>query len=322
MHSELIGEKHDHFLAKRQGKAFDGSSKEDNTHRGVRSGIRRKTTAINDRVFTGAPTDRNGVDRDRRAAKYLVMVLGAVFTDQESINNTIKDGKRLGKALRVARAIWLREAYRRKESGQHMSINDMYLAHYTEGLRQIRIITEESVNDFETVLICFETILGQIATEWDRAQWTAEEENIAASTGKFPCYFENAQFEGFIPERKRTNLFNDSIDSLIYSLKQIVKAAIKDKAYKHGWKTCKRVMAMCLQALEKKTLAGIMNAQRYLTNFMAGKTLFGSRKPSNTAPEPTISGQEATLLHGAARAKQDFLGMPFHLAIFRIKTGQ
>jgi hypothetical protein len=65
-----------------------------------------------------------------------------------------------------------------------------------------------------------------------------------------------------------------------------------------------------------------MNAQRYLTNFMAGKTLFGSRKPSNKAPEPTISGQEATLLHGAARAKQDFLGMPFHLAIFRIKTGQ
>lgn len=323
MHSDLIGAKHDQFLAKRQGKWFEGSSKEDNTHRGVRSGIRRKTDAINDRLFAGSPTDRNGVDRDRRAAKYLIMVLGAVFTSDQSLTNTIKDAKVVGKALRVARAIWLQEAYRRKEAGIVQSIDDMYEAHYAEGLRRISLLqgAPSEVKDFDTAIVAFVTVMSDHASVWERAQWTPEDHDRAARTGIFPRYFENDQFEGVLPERKqRTNQSIDSIESLIYSVKGIIKSTIKEKAYKYGWKTCKRVMAMCLQAVEKKTLAGLMNAQRYLKNFLAGKTNFGTRKAVGKAPKVIMSDNEVNLLHGAVRAKQDFLGMPFDLAIFRIKT--
>lgn len=304
MYDQIIGSKNSFFFSRRQGSDFDGFSKEDNARRGVVSGILRKIRAIDDRIFLGAPTDRNAVYRDRRAAGFLVMVLGAVFTDEKSIHNTIKDFRPVAKGMGVASAIWIAEIKARSRAGLDLNIDDMYEAHYAEGLRRIRQLTNESVHDFETVLICVDTILGSLSTSWDRDQWTKEEEDMVARTGKYPCYRENADAIEPLTFRqpKHTNHVYDikePIDMLVSDLKNSIRYSITTR---FGWKKRNQAVAMCFKELEKRTLEGFQRAQSIFERFSAGKVCTGVRGKSRKVQDLPISQQETHILHGVARA--------------------
>jgi hypothetical protein len=232
------------------------------------------------------------------------MVLGAVFKDEQSIHNTIKDFRPVAKGMRVASAIWIAEIKARSNAGLDLNIDDMYEAHYAEGLRRIRQLTDESVNDFETVLICVDTILGGLSTSWDRDQWTKEEEDKAAKTGKCTCYRENADVNQF-PEFQRTKRTNhvydniEPIDMLVSDLKNSLRYSITTR---FGWKKRNQAVAMCFKELEKHTLEGFQRAQSIFERFSAGKVCTGVRGKSRKAQEVPINQQETNILHGVARA--------------------
>lgn len=322
-----FGIKHASFLTSRASSKPVTFTSKDNAFRGVRSGIRRKTNAIIARLKAGKPTTRAARQQDKRAARYLLAAFGAL---QSGHNGTMKavlhSGATIGKVLRVARAIWLKETMRQFNEGGKVCLHDLFEANIEAGRAAIR--SHSSDKEFaEFEVECFDQVAGLLDfmlcgafAKYEESLWTERDWRIYRETGLEADPLKTG------PER-HTNLLilsnteeKHSLDDISRRVKGIVRSITFRKVGVIGWKSACRVRARCYKLIETGSLEGLMEVRSVLERIQHDQACLGKRGKSPAGGSTAIDERLASLLHGVSGSSGSFMSRKFDLAVYRAMT--
>ena len=324
-----FGREHLEFLSKRQDfERIDVKTAtiQENQHRGIRSGIRRKSKAVIECIQRGEPTSRAEREQDRRAAKYLMMMFGCILqSDKKTIENVIRDKNYLGKMVRVCRAVWLSKAFHRFETSQPMTLDDVYESNLNAAIEFCRAsgdsaLTNYEVGSFNQAYMIVNMFLREMRDELNRSYFTEEDYHLMAFEGIEPDYLSGVRIVPVREVEQRTNHVYEQMDSstLIFEeLKARVRCSVSTR---FGWKKRNQVVAMCLRELEKQTIEGLQRVESVLQRFEGGKMSTGKRRKSAPCKSSPLSKQEIHILHGAVRAKSGSLSRVIGNGVYAVRA--
>lgn len=322
-----FGIKHATFLTSRASSKPVTFTSKDNAFRGVRSGIRRKTNAIIARLKAGKPTTRAGRQQDKRAALYLLAAFGALQSGHEgTMKAVLNEGATIGKVLRVARAIWLKETMRQFNEGGKVCLHEMFKANIEAGRAAIRSHSSDKefagfeVECFDQVMTLVDFILCGTFAKYEDSLWTEQDHRIFRETGLM------ADPLNLRPERHTNHLIlssveeNPSVDDIVRRVKDIVRSITYRKVGVIGWKSVCRVRARCYKLIERGSLEGLMSVRSVLERIQHDQACLGKRRKSPAGFSTAIDERLASLLHGVSGSSGAFMSRKFDLAVYRAMT--
>jgi len=322
-----FGIKHANFLSCRASSKPVTFTSKDNAFRGVRSGIRRKTNAILARLKAGKPTTRAARQQDKRAARYLLAAFGALQSGHDgTMQAVLNSGATVGKVLRVARAIWLKETMRQFNEGGKVCLHDLFEANIEAGRAAIRSYSgdkefaEFEVECFDQVMTLVDFILCGAFAKHEDSLWTEQDHRIYRETGLM------ADPLNLRPERHTNHLIlsntgeKQSVDDISRRVKDIVRSITYRKVGVIGWKSVCRVRARCYKLIEKGSLEGLVAVKSVLERIQHDQACLGKRGKSPAGISTPIDERLASLLHGVSESSGSFLSRKFDLAVYRAMT--
>ena len=321
-----FGERHVAFLSQRSCSKPSSFGSRENSFRGVRSGIRRKTKAILDRINAGNPKTRAARQQDRRAAKYLLAAFGAIhFGHDQTFHTIYKNGATIGIVIRVARTIWLQETMRQFNAGESINLDSMYEYNIKTAIEKIQC-SDESLKDFEIesfnqVCDVLNFMLGIGLNKYEESLYTIEDRKRMTQTGEIP---DPLGLRKEVEANLHTNHIYLSKKDSDESLETVLRRHVRDETYKKvvdlGWKKVRMLRARCYKLIERGAIESVVQLRWVLSRITAGDVCLGRRR--KTIPgklTPLTEAHERTLL-GPSRAIRSFLSMQFDLAVFRLMT--
>jgi hypothetical protein len=299
----------------------------ENSFRGVRSGIRRKTDAIINRVKAGAPTDKAGRQKDKRAAMYLLAAFGSLYHGNSSTLPKIWTSKAtIGAIIRMARAIWLRDTMVQFVANEQVSHKELFKQYIETGTNKIRESGEPDFIDFspesfdQVADIVHYLVSGDIA-DYEESLKTPKQKWRESLGMYWPEEEDDGQF-GRI-ERHTNPLILSSItkESKAVSVSDDLKALVRSATYRKvgdvGWKSVCRTRARCYRLIESNSIEGVVAVRAILSRLMRNECSLGKRgRTGDVATTPLNADFEASL-HGLTGSLGTFLSRQFDLAVYR-----
>lgn len=326
--NHYVGSDHDAFLSKKSGCKPSTYTEKENQFRGVRSGIKRKTSAALNRIKAGNPKTRAERQQAQRAMKYMLTALGAVvLSGDKTVKTFCYSYAKVGMMLRIARAIWLKESYRQFSSGGTVCLDEMYEAQYQAGVaiaNEILLkggVTEKIENaTYDDAFEYLNYVTAIILVNLEDSLTTDEDRRKMCLTGEIPDPLGIRQEKDEDLHTNHIYLSNQSTESLSDNLKTIVREATYSKVGALGWKTVCRIRARCYALIEKSTIEALHLLRFILSSLKSGVTCLGKRgKPRKTTDTPMTSNLEAHLV-GLSGSIGCFLSRQFDLALYKYHT--
>ena len=324
---DCFGVEHASFLTSRASSKPATFTSKDNAFRGVRSGIRRKTNAIIARLKAGKPTTRAARQQDKRAARYLLAAFGALQSGHDgTMKAVLHSGATIGKVLRVARAIWLKETMRQFNEGGKVCLHNLFEANIEAGRAAIRShSSDEEYAEFEVE--CFDQVAALVNfklcsdfADYEESLWTEQDWHDYYKFGTIADPLNSA------PERHTNHLIlsntgeKHSLDDISRRVKDIVRSITFRKVGVIGWKSACRVRARCYKLIERGSLEGLMEVRSVLERIQHDQACLGKRGKSPAGGSTAIDERLASLLHGVSGSSGSFMSRKFDLAVYRAMT--
>lgn len=321
-----FGERHVAFLSQRSRSKPSSFGPRENSFRGVRSGIRRKTKAILDRINAGDPKTRAARQQDKRAAKYLLAAFGAIHSGHDQTFHTIyKNGATIGIVIRVARTIWLQETMRQFNAGESINLDSMYEANIKMAIEKIQCcddyLKDFEIESFNQVCDVLNFMLGTGLNKYEESLYTLEDRKRMALTGEIP---DPLGLRKEIDADLHTNHIYLSKEDSKESLEAVLRRHVRDETYKKvvdlGWKRVRMLRARCYKLIERGTIESVLQLRWVMTRILRGDVCLGKRKTAVSQSGTELTPSHERHLIGPSRAIRSFLSMRFDLALHRAMT--